>query len=92
VAFGVSSLRFFIVVEWQVLKTIFNKTFFSWSKLEARGLRFVYRENDNKFSNDVEPEYITYNKNETKAYVCLQVRRIIFLHYAEYNLKKFIYL
>jgi hypothetical protein len=23
------------------------------------------------------PEYITYNKNETKAYVCLQVRIII---------------
>ena len=56
--------------------------FFSWTKLESRGLRFVYRENDNKFSNDVEPEYITYNKNETKAYVCLQVWRIIFFHFS----------
>jgi hypothetical protein len=72
---------------WCVLVGIFNcngmarfvtiSFFFSWSKLESRELRFVDRENDNKSSIDVEPEYITYNKNETKAYVCLQVRIII---------------
>ena len=44
-----------------------------WSDLEPKGLRFVNRKNGNLFSNDAEPEYITFNKEETKAYVCLQV-------------------
>ena len=45
----------------------------SFDALETSGVRFVYRGDGNKFSNDVEPEYIAFNKEETLAYVCLQV-------------------
>ena len=42
-------------------------------ELSESGVRHVYRENNNPFSNDVEPEYIALNGDETKAYVVLQV-------------------
>lgn len=42
-------------------------------ELVQKGLRFVYRENNNTLSRDLEPEYITLNEEETMAYVCLQV-------------------
>ena len=41
--------------------------------LEEEGVRFVFRGNNNTFANDVEPEYITLNSDETKAYISLQV-------------------
>ncbi|XP_067650977.1 mesenchyme-specific cell surface glycoprotein-like [Haliotis asinina] len=40
--------------------------------LEESGVRHVYRENNNPFSNDVEPEYIAINADDTKAYIMLQ--------------------
>ncbi|XP_071091434.1 mesenchyme-specific cell surface glycoprotein-like [Haliotis cracherodii] len=40
--------------------------------LEASGVRHVYRENNNPFSNDVEPEYIAINADDTTAYIMLQ--------------------
>ncbi|XP_046549458.1 mesenchyme-specific cell surface glycoprotein-like [Haliotis rubra] len=40
--------------------------------LEQSGVRHVYRENNNPFSNDVEPEYIAINADDTKAYIMLQ--------------------
>ncbi|XP_063441782.1 mesenchyme-specific cell surface glycoprotein-like isoform X2 [Mytilus trossulus] len=48
-----------------------------WSDLESKGLRFIHRVNNNNFSNDVEPEYIAYNKDYSKAYVCLQENNAI---------------
>ncbi|XP_052061734.1 mesenchyme-specific cell surface glycoprotein-like [Mytilus californianus] len=48
-----------------------------WSKLESKGLRFIHRVNNNNFSNDVEPEYIAYNKDYSKAYICLQENNAI---------------
>ncbi|XP_046549457.1 mesenchyme-specific cell surface glycoprotein-like [Haliotis rubra] len=40
--------------------------------LEQSGVRHVYRENNNPFSNDVEPEYVAINADDTKAYIMLQ--------------------
>ncbi|XP_052059664.1 uncharacterized protein LOC127700287 [Mytilus californianus] len=48
-----------------------------WSELESKGLRFVHRVNNNNFSNDVEPECISYNKDYSKAYICLQENNAI---------------
>ncbi|XP_076112999.1 uncharacterized protein LOC143080825 [Mytilus galloprovincialis] len=48
-----------------------------WSDLESKGLRFIHRANNNNFSNDVEPEYIAYNKDYSKAYICLQENNAI---------------
>ncbi|XP_071172556.1 uncharacterized protein [Mytilus edulis] len=48
-----------------------------WSELESKGLRFIHRANNNNFSNDVEPEYIAYNKDYSKAYICLQENNAI---------------
>ncbi|XP_041376857.1 mesenchyme-specific cell surface glycoprotein-like [Gigantopelta aegis] len=45
--------------------------------LEKTGVRFVYRENNNSFSNDVEPEYLAINKDSTMAYVGLQENNAI---------------
>ncbi|XP_060075891.1 uncharacterized protein LOC132555559 [Ylistrum balloti] len=50
----------------------FKKFNTQWQDLVARGVRFVYRENNNSFSNDVEPEFITFSKDEKIAYVGLQ--------------------
>ncbi|KAK6195224.1 hypothetical protein SNE40_000696 [Patella caerulea] len=47
------------------------------TELEDQGVRFVYRENGNTFDRDVEPEYITYNIDETTAYICLQENNAI---------------
>ncbi|XP_071089753.1 mesenchyme-specific cell surface glycoprotein-like [Haliotis cracherodii] len=40
--------------------------------MEASGVRHVYRENNNPFSNDVEPEYIAINADDTTAFIMLQ--------------------
>ncbi|XP_050413243.1 mesenchyme-specific cell surface glycoprotein isoform X4 [Patella vulgata] len=60
--------------------TAFNDRF---TELEKQGVRFVYRENNNTFDRDVEPEYITYNTDESIAYIGLQENNAI----AEVNLK-----
>ncbi|XP_050413240.1 uncharacterized protein LOC126827745 isoform X3 [Patella vulgata] len=52
------------------------------TELEDQGVRFVYRENNNTFDRDVEPEYITYNTDESIAYIGLQENNAI----AEVNL------
>lgn len=47
--------------------------------LKGSGVRFVYQgtETDpNSFSNDLEPEYIEFNTDESKAYITLQVRTL----------------
>ncbi|ESO92846.1 hypothetical protein LOTGIDRAFT_190352, partial [Lottia gigantea] len=46
-------------------------------ELEKEGVRFVYRENGNTFDRDIEPEYITFNNDETKAYIALQENNAI---------------
>ncbi|XP_061188897.1 mesenchyme-specific cell surface glycoprotein-like [Saccostrea echinata] len=48
-----------------------------WEDLSKYGVRFIYKENNNSFSQDLEPEYITYSKDEKKAYVCLQENNAI---------------
>lgn len=42
--------------------------------MSETGVRFIYKEQNNKFSQDLEPEYVTFSKDEKKAYICLQVR------------------
>lgn len=42
--------------------------------MSKTGVRFIYKEQNNKFSQDLEPEYISFSKDERKAYICLQVR------------------
>ncbi|XP_071092364.1 mesenchyme-specific cell surface glycoprotein-like isoform X1 [Haliotis cracherodii] len=42
------------------------------TELRPSGVRHVYQENGNPFSNDVEPEYVALNADETIAYVVLQ--------------------
>ncbi|XP_012936330.1 mesenchyme-specific cell surface glycoprotein [Aplysia californica] len=44
--------------------------------LEPSGVRFVYRDN-NSFSNDVEPEFVTLDEKSHTAYVCLQENNAI---------------
>ncbi|KAK3085875.1 hypothetical protein FSP39_009900 [Pinctada imbricata] len=54
-----------------------------WEELEKAGARFVYRDNNNTFAQDLEPEYVSYNEDESKAYICLQENNAI----AEVNLQ-----
>ncbi|BFZ12926.1 hypothetical protein BsWGS_15965 [Bradybaena similaris] len=57
----------------QTLKKMDFKAFNSKvTELLPTGVRFVYRENNNTFSADVEPEYIALDPEANKAYVCLQ--------------------
>ena len=58
-----------------VMSTIVSRI----ESLERDGVRFVYREN-NTFANDAEPEFIAYNTDETKAYICLQVTACYHAH------------
>ncbi|OWF56661.1 mesenchyme-specific cell surface glycoprotein-like [Mizuhopecten yessoensis] len=58
--------------ELQYTRLDFKKFNKEWEDLVARGARFVYRNNNNSFSNDVEPEFITFSKDEQIAYVSLQ--------------------
>lgn len=48
-----------------------------WKSLSKTGVRFVYKEQNNKFSQDLEPEYVAFSKDETKAYICLQENNAI---------------
>ncbi|XP_059168848.1 uncharacterized protein LOC131950653 isoform X2 [Physella acuta] len=43
-----------------------------YHELLPSGIRFVYRENNNTFSADVEPEYVAIDETGNKAYVVLQ--------------------
>ena len=44
-----------------------------FNQLSQSGVRWVYRGNGNKFSDNIEPEYITFNSDYTTAYIILQV-------------------
>ena len=55
-------------------------------------MRFVYRGNNNTFANDVEPEYIAYNTDETKAYIGLQVKVESLFNFKWKNRSCYIYL
>lgn len=48
-----------------------------FDELAESGVRWIYRgvNNSNTFSNDIEPEYITFNTDQSKAYISLQVSR-----------------
>lgn len=72
---GVGLIR----IENNMTYKILNFRYFNtrWSELESKGLHFVYRRDGNAFSNDVEPEYIAFNKKETKAYISLQENNAI---------------
>ncbi|KAJ8320632.1 hypothetical protein KUTeg_002219, partial [Tegillarca granosa] len=48
-----------------------------WQEFVAKGVRYIYRENGNSFANDLEPEGITLNADETIAYVALQTNNAI---------------
>ncbi|GFN86385.1 mesenchyme-specific cell surface glycoprotein [Plakobranchus ocellatus] len=54
-----------------------------YDSLKATGVRFVYTGNGNKFSNDLEPEYITIDESSNKAYAVFQENNAI----AEINLE-----
>lgn len=43
-----------------------------YSELKPAGVRYVYSENGNQFSQDLEPEYLAVDENAKKAYVILQ--------------------
>ncbi|OWF53101.1 Mesenchyme-specific cell surface glycoprotein [Mizuhopecten yessoensis] len=76
---AVGIIKFTTGVEgaYQYTKLDFRKFNDRWQELVSRGVRFIYRENNNSFSNDVEPEYITLNKDETVAYISLQENNAI---------------
>ena len=61
------SREILLYIAWVCLRNVFRI-----ETLERDGVRFVFREN-NTFANDAEPDYIAYNADETKAYICLQV-------------------
>ncbi|XP_033747043.1 mesenchyme-specific cell surface glycoprotein-like [Pecten maximus] len=63
--------------DFRYTKLDFRKYNTQWEDLVARGARFVYRENNNSFSNDVEPEFITFSQDEKTAYVGLQENNAI---------------
>lgn len=48
-----------------------------WNDLSKSGVRFIYKEHNNRFSQDLEPEYITFSKDEKTAYICLQENNAI---------------
>ncbi|XP_048764949.2 mesenchyme-specific cell surface glycoprotein-like [Ostrea edulis] len=48
-----------------------------WNELSKSGVRFIHREKGNTFSQDLEPEYLSYSADERKAYVCLQENNAI---------------
>ncbi|XP_053408058.1 mesenchyme-specific cell surface glycoprotein-like isoform X2 [Mercenaria mercenaria] len=54
----------------------FRKFNARFTELEKTGVRWINREN-NTFANDIEPEYIAFNADETKAYICLQENNAI---------------
>lgn len=56
-----------------------NFTYFNdrWNDLSKSGVRFIYKERNNRFSQDLEPEYITFSKDEKTAYICLQENNAI---------------
>ncbi|XP_033748424.1 mesenchyme-specific cell surface glycoprotein-like [Pecten maximus] len=60
-----------IAGQYQYTELDFTKFNNQWQNLVSSGVRFVYRDN-NKFSNDLEPEYIAFNNDESIAYICLQ--------------------
>ncbi|XP_022096908.1 uncharacterized protein LOC110982645 [Acanthaster planci] len=68
---------------WVVNRTDLDFTSFNAraSDYVARGVRWPYRgqlsENLTSFSQSLEPEYITINKDATKAYICLQENNAI---------------
>ncbi|XP_076469938.1 uncharacterized protein LOC143300238 [Babylonia areolata] len=53
--------------------TAFDNRF---EELSRKGVRWVYREN-NRFSDDIEPEFVTFNADQTKAYISLQENNAI---------------
>ena len=72
-------------VQWKVV-TVMSKCFeencffpyftfyhYRWGELSKSGVRFVTKGQGTTFSQDLEPEYISYSSDETKAYICLQV-------------------
>ncbi|KAL8606257.1 hypothetical protein ACOMHN_039793 [Nucella lapillus] len=55
----------------------FTKFDSRFEELSASGVRWVYRGSGNNFSNNVEPEYVAFNKDYTKAFICLQENNAI---------------
>ncbi|XP_053390949.1 uncharacterized protein LOC128553792, partial [Mercenaria mercenaria] len=51
----------------------FEKFNTRYTELEKTGVRWIYKGDNNTFSNDIEPEYISFNVDESKAYIALQV-------------------
>ncbi|XP_078335166.1 uncharacterized protein LOC144626161 [Crassostrea virginica] len=51
--------------------------FLRWRELSKSGVRFVTKGQGTTFSQDLEPEYISYSSDETKAYICLQENNAI---------------
>ena len=45
-----------------------------FQELAQTGVRWVYRGGNTKFSDDLEPEYVTLNDDQTKAFVGFQVK------------------
>lgn len=58
-------------------KLDFTKFNDHWEELVSRGARYIYRENNNPFSNDLEPEYVSLNKDDSVAYISLQENNAI---------------
>ncbi|XP_070192260.1 uncharacterized protein [Littorina saxatilis] len=71
---GVGIIRFPEGVANSPHKTTLDFTAFDhrFNGLAQAGVRWVYRGSNNKFSDDVEPEYVTFNAEQTKAYIGLQ--------------------
>ncbi|XP_076449593.1 uncharacterized protein LOC143285995 isoform X2 [Babylonia areolata] len=76
---GVGIIRFPSGIEAEPEVKILDFTKFDdqYEQLSASGVRWVYRGSGNNFSNNVEPEYVTFNHDYTTAFVCLQENNAI---------------
>ncbi|KAL4216275.1 hypothetical protein ACF0H5_024000 [Mactra antiquata] len=74
---GVIILTFTGDGQYTLTNLTFDKFNSRFEELSQSGVRWIYRGNNNTFANDIEPEYITFNTDESKAYICLQENNAI---------------
>ncbi|XP_070192207.1 mesenchyme-specific cell surface glycoprotein-like isoform X2 [Littorina saxatilis] len=76
---GVGIVRFPSGIQAKPEVKMLNFTAFDeqFSQLSEKGVRWVFRGNNNNFSDNIEPEYIAFNADYSTAYIALQENNAI---------------